>query len=231
MCRLRPSKKINCEDTYGNYVFDEPEIPVRFFIRQDTRSGGIRYHVECQEMKRTKYIAFLRGINIGGHNVKMERLRELFSELGLTSVRSHIQSGNVFFETTEADRARLTRKIEEDLSAGLGYEVPTFLRTIAEVERAIRLDPFKDVEVREDMRLLITFIPQPLPSDLKLPFVSPKGDFEILEATQGEVFIVMRLINGRPGNPAAFIEKTCKVKTTSRFFGTTIKILQAAKSS
>ena len=93
-------------------------------------------------MKTTNYIAFLRGINIGGHNVKMEHLRELVGELGLTHVRSYIQSGNVFFETTEADRACLTRKIEEHLRAALGYEVPTFLRTVAEVERALRLDPF-----------------------------------------------------------------------------------------
>lgn len=181
-------------------------------------------------MKTTKYIAFLRGINIGGHNVKMERLRELFVELGLTHVRSYIQSGNVCFETTEADRDRLTRKIEERLRDALGYDVPTFLRTVAEVERAMELDPFQGVEVTEDTRLLITFIPQPLPRDLKLPFTSPKGDFEILDATPGEAFIVMRLIDGRPGNPAAFIEKICKVKTTSRFFGTTAKILRAAKS-
>ena len=180
-------------------------------------------------MKTTKYIAFLRGINIGSHNVKMEQLRALFCELGLTGVRSYIQSGNVFFETAEANRARLTRKIEEHLFAALGYEVPTFLRTVAEVEHALQLDPFKQMEMTTDTRLLITFITQPLPDDLKLPFSSPKGDFEILQATPGEVFIVMRLINGRPGNPAAFIEKTCKVKTTSRFFGTTAKILQAAK--
>ncbi len=62
-----------------------------------------------------KYIAFLRGINIGGHQVKMEQLRELFRKLGLTDVRSYIQSGNIFFETAETDRVRLTRKIEQHL--------------------------------------------------------------------------------------------------------------------
>lgn len=181
-------------------------------------------------MKTTKYIAFLRGINIGGHNVKMEHLRGLFRELGLTGVRSYIQTGNIFFETTETDRARLTRDIEQHLFAALDYEVPVFLRTIAEVERALQLDPFEQIEVTTETRLLITFIPQPLPDDFKMPFSSPKNDFEILSATSSEAFIVMRLINGRPGNPAAFIEKTCKVKTTTRFFGTTLKILQAAKS-
>lgn len=181
-------------------------------------------------MKATKYIAFLRGINVGGHRVKMEQLREIFSELGFTNARSFIQSGNIFFETTETNRAALTGKIEQHLLAALGYEVPVFLRTIAEVEHALQLDPFKDIEATSDTRFLIVFIPQPLPDDLKLPLSSPKNDYEILQATPGEVFIVMRQINDRPGNPAAFIEKTCKVKTTSRFFGTTVKILEAAKS-
>ena len=181
-------------------------------------------------MKTVKYIAFLRGINIGSHQVKMEQLRELFRELGFADVRSYIQTGNVFFETTETNRASLTRKIEQHLCAALGYEVPTFLRTFPEVENALQLEPFSHLEAASDTRFLITFIPQPLPEDFKLPFSSPKNDFEILEATSSEVFIVMRLINGRPNNPAAFIEKICKVKTTTRFFGTTVKILQAAKS-
>ncbi len=187
-------------------------------------------------MKTTKYIALLRGINIGGHRVKMDHLRELFSNIGVANVRSYIQTGNIFFETLDADatnraaRAALTGKIEQHLSTALGYEVPVFLRTIAEIERALQLDPFKHIEPSPDTRFLITFIPQSLPDSLKLPLSSPKGDYEIIHATSGEVFSVLRLIDGRPSNPAAFIEKTYKVKTTSRFFGTTIKILGAAKN-
>ena len=182
-------------------------------------------------MSTIDYIAFLRGINVGGHRVKMEQLRASFSGLGLTNVRSYIQSGNVFFKTDEKDRTALEGEIGRHLSAALGYEVPVFLRTVAEVEHALRLDPFRHIDATPDNRFLITFISRPLPADLKLPFRSPKGDFEILGATPGEVFSVMRLVSGRPSDPAAFVERTCKVKTTSRFFGTTAKILHAARSS
>lgn len=178
----------------------------------------------------SRYIAFLRGINIGGHRIKMEQLREFFSELGLSNVRSYIQTGNIFFDTTEIDRAALTNKIEQHLFAQLGYAVPTFLRTIAEVERALMLNPFKEVEVTIDTRLLITFIPHPLPDTLALPLYSSRGDYEILHATAGEVFSVIRIIDGRPCDPAKFIERTGKMKTTSRFFPTTSKILDAAKN-
>ena len=85
-------------------------------------------------MKTVKYIAFLRGINIGGHRVKMEHLHELFREMGFVDVRSYIQTGNIFFETIETSRASLTRKIEQHLCVALGYEVPTFLRTFSEVD-------------------------------------------------------------------------------------------------
>ena len=55
-------------------------------------------------------------------------------------VRSYIQTGNIFFESGDGggDRAALARNIEGHLVAALGYEVPVFLRTIAEVEQALR---------------------------------------------------------------------------------------------
>ncbi|HEX8127543.1 MAG TPA: DUF1697 domain-containing protein [Pyrinomonadaceae bacterium] len=181
-------------------------------------------------MREKTYIALLRGINIGARRVRMERLRELFSELGLADVRSYIQTGNIFFRSAEPDRDALARKIEQHLAHALGYEVPVFLRTVAEVEEALRLDPFKHLEATPDTRFLITFISRPLPGTLKLPLASPTNDYEILQATDGEVFSLLRSINGRSGNPAPLIEKACGAKTTSRFFDTTIKILQAAHS-
>lgn len=173
-------------------------------------------------------------MNVGGRFVKMEKLRGLFEELGLTTVRSHIQSGNVFFETTDktskAAREALQRRIEKHLAEQLGYEIPVFLRTMEEVEAALAVDPFKDIKVTEDIRLVVLFLSEPLPDGASLPWESPKGDATILAATRGEAFVVVRQ-DGRPGNPAAVIEKTFKIKVTGRFWGTTAKILQAAKSA
>jgi len=46
-----------------------------------------------------RYVALLRGINLGGHTVKMDRLKKLFEELGLKNVETFIASGNVIFES------------------------------------------------------------------------------------------------------------------------------------
>ncbi|GCF11761.1 DUF1697 domain-containing protein [Dictyobacter arantiisoli] len=177
------------------------------------------------------YIALLRGINVGGHVVKMERLRELFTELGFTGVRTYIQSGNVFFETGPAseqlDRATLIQLIEEHLYGALGYQVPVFLRTIAEFERMLALEPFKALQVTADMRLCIVFTKEIIPDTLALPFRSPKNDMEIVAATDHEAFVVWYIINGRP--PVAQGFKILGDKTTTRFIHTAAKILEAAK--
>jgi uncharacterized protein (DUF1697 family) len=71
-----------------------------------------------------EYIALLRGINVGGHTLTMDELRRHFVALGLGSVRTYIQSGNVFFQADLADRLALADTIERHLRAVLGYDVP-----------------------------------------------------------------------------------------------------------
>jgi len=78
----------------------------------------------------TRYVAFLRAINTPPRHVKMARLREVFSGLGFEAVATHIASGNVVFDAREpVDVAA----IEAALLDALGFEVPVFLRTAAEV--------------------------------------------------------------------------------------------------
>lgn len=181
----------------------------------------------------TTFIAFLRGINVGGHRVKMDQLRELFRELGFSNVRTYIQSGNVFFETSETDRDALTSRIEEHLLKALGYEVPIFLRTPSELEQTLQLQPFKDVEITPDTRLMIVFTRDELRPQEPLPISSPKNDIEILSMTSGEVFVVFRLLNGRMSDLGIFMKRIFSAKSvvTTRFYETTIKILQAAQKT
>ena len=175
------------------------------------------------------YVALLRGINVGGHVVTMERLRRLFGEMGFTGVRSHIQSGNVFFETPEPDRTALERRIEERLREALGYAVPTCLRTVAELEEVVASDAFREVEVTPDVRLCVVFAAEPMPAGLALPLRSPKGDMEILRVTGRDAFMTWRIVDGRPPAFQGFLEKTVGGRVTTRFFGAVAKILEAVK--
>ena len=89
-----------------------------------------------------RYIAFLRAINVGGHTVKMDRLRQHFESLGFANVETFIASGNVVFETTAMDTAALETRIAAALHAALGYEVATFIRTEAELSGIAEYQPF-----------------------------------------------------------------------------------------
>lgn len=88
----------------------------------------------------SRYVAFLRAINTPPRHVKMDRLRVVFQSLGFDDVATFIASGNVIFNTD--DDADLGPRIEAALHAALGFEVPTFLRTAAEVIAVADRRPF-----------------------------------------------------------------------------------------
>jgi len=70
-----------------------------------------------------KYLALLRGINVGGNNlISMGELRACFENAGLEKVTTYIQSGNVLFESSARNAVRLAQKIESALSAQFGYD-------------------------------------------------------------------------------------------------------------
>lgn len=178
---------------------------------------------------KIRYIAFLRGINVGGHTVKMEHLRKLFEDLKLENVRSYIQSGNIFFESSEKDALKLREKIETHLEKELGFAVPTSLRTLEQLKSLLQKDPFKGIELKKDMRFSVSFLTEPSKVDLPIPFETPDNAFELVGKTDSELFVVWRLINGRPGNSYSHIEKKINVPVTVRFWHTLFKILEAAK--
>jgi uncharacterized protein (DUF1697 family) len=179
----------------------------------------------------TTYIALLRGVNVGGHTVKMDHLRGLFGELGFDRVRSYIQTGNIFFESEETDQQALRARIEGHLRTALGYAVPTCLRTAEEVERVLALDPFQGRAVTPETRLAVTFLAEPTAITLPVPYLTPDGAYELVGMTTGELFVVWHLQAGRPGNTYGLIEKRVAVPGTTRFWHTTAKILAAAQAN
>ena len=92
----------------------------------------------------TRYVALLRAINVGGHTVKMDRLRAEFEALRLREVTTFIASGNVLFSAPSLDRADLEARIERRLEKSLGYAVATFVRTPAELQTLVEDEPFPD---------------------------------------------------------------------------------------
>lgn len=85
-----------------------------------------------------RYIALLRGINVGGKGIiKMDDLRAEFERIGFATVRTYINSGNVIFTTDIADRAKMGKKIEKALAAAFGYKTKVLIRSKQDIENTI----------------------------------------------------------------------------------------------
>ena len=74
-----------------------------------------------------RYVALLRGINVGGRTVKMADLREAFAAMGFPGSETVLQSGNVIFssnEPREALKPRLERGLEQSFQYPAGCRSP-----------------------------------------------------------------------------------------------------------
>jgi uncharacterized protein (DUF1697 family) len=174
------------------------------------------------------HIAFLRAVNVGQRKVEMARLREVLTQLGFGAARTYIASGNAFFTSADSDREAIVERIEGGLAEAFGFEIPTIVRTIAELRAELAASPFAGQQPAADERHSMIYTSGAL-TGRAFPLRSHKGEWEVLGACQGTAFVRWRLRNGRPVNPAPVVEKAFGVRATGRFFHTSVKILAAAE--
>lgn len=75
-----------------------------------------------------RYIALLRGINVGGKNkIAMSELKAEFEELGFTDVLTHLNSGNVVFSDNTDDIEHLAHTIKTMIENNFKLDIPVFI--------------------------------------------------------------------------------------------------------
>ncbi len=98
----------------------------------------------------SRYVAFLRGMNLGGRRIKNEELRRHFEEMGFEEVATFRASGNVIFTSKGREaEGKLAQRVEAELDKRLSYDVPVFLRSIEEVAAIAAQEPFDPKAGRE----------------------------------------------------------------------------------
>ena len=106
----------------------------------------------------SRYIALLRGINVGGHRkIKMVELKALFERLGLADVVTYIQSGNVIF--TAEDSSNLAQKISAAIKNDKGWEVPVVVLTAEVLQSVMEHCPFPPEQKEVSYFALLHAIP------------------------------------------------------------------------
>jgi uncharacterized protein (DUF1697 family) len=108
-----------------------------------------------------RYVAFLRGMNLGKRRIENDELRTEFEALGFEDVATFRASGNVIFSTAKQSEQGLTQTIEGGLGDALGYEVPVFLRSGTEVAAIAAQEPFAAKAVAASKgKLQVTMLPK-----------------------------------------------------------------------
>ena len=183
-----------------------------------------------------KYVALLRGINVGGKNmIKMEKLRETFSSLGFENVKSYINSGNLIFEcrsphiskgvTDKSAEAEIAAKIHDAIVKDFGFDISVMVRSMAEIARIISDNPFEG-QFENDKDLHVFFLAEELSDEHSELLLGKNSDTEMISIKGRTIYYLLRIsiIDSVLGK--GFIDKKLKVAATARNWRTVKKILE-----
>jgi uncharacterized protein (DUF1697 family) len=173
----------------------------------------------------TRYVAFLRGINVSGQKlIKMEDLRTYMAMPGITNVATYIQSGNVLFTSDEVDEDILRKRIETQLEQKLGYKVLAIIRMIRELQSVARNMPFDTIKTEEKNRLYVTFLADVPAMDAQGIMGIYSNDAEYARIVHKEVYVYSPNY-GKTCFSNTFIEKKLGMQATTRNWATVNKLL------
>lgn len=173
----------------------------------------------------SRYVALLRGINVGGITIRMADLARVFEDLGLTEVRTVLASGNVCFTTTDPDIDALKARIEAALTEAFGYEAYVLLVEIGAVARAITSFPFDEDDA--SMQPWVMFVAS---AAVAADVLSVAGDLDpsVERVHAGDRVVYWTVVKGQ-STKSAFAKHTAKARfkptTTTRNLRTLRKIL------
>lgn len=110
------------------------------------------------------YVAFLRGVNVGGRIIKMADLKTCLGRAGFDNVKTVLQSGNVIFESDKTDTAKLKEQMEQALSETFSYPAKVQVIPMQKLKEIIAANPFAGAPA--DYHQYVIFIENDLETQL-----------------------------------------------------------------
>ncbi len=169
-----------------------------------------------------RYIAFLRGINVGGRNkIPMAELKKGFEELGFCDVKTHLNSGNVIFSSNGDHLEYLTKQIETMIKKQFALNIPVFVISKEELEDILLRAPnWWGNEEKEIYHNLIFIIPPATFVEVYGEIGEPKEKFEKIENYNKAVFWSFirkdyQKTNWWPKTASASISKKLTIRTAN----------------
>lgn len=178
----------------------------------------------------TQYVALLRGIAPMNPNMRNVRLREVCADLGYDNVKTVVSSGNVLFETDSQDGPAIEIALESAWPERLGFESTTIVRTRADLGRLVAMRPFADLQHGPASYLLVTFAKSSLNPEFTLPHQPEGKDYQIVKATERELFSVTDTTTSRTPDVMSWLEGAFGKEITSRTWLTVTRIVKMMDS-
>lgn len=136
-----------------------------------------------------KYVALLRGINVGGNNkVSMKDLKAMLEDNGYTNVITYINSGNVIFETSETDIQTLRSHIEHLLEKTFSLPLRIVIRKKTEMQKILKNVP-SVWHTHADIRCYVAFVREPVTPEEVASVIIPKEGIDTF--TVGPLVVYM----------------------------------------
>jgi len=174
-----------------------------------------------------KYVALLRGINIGGHHkIAMKDVRTVLERIGLKNVVTILNSGNIIFDSISATESGLDEEISGKIGEIAGFPVPVMVRTAEELLQIARSMPFKGIEINSNIQLYVTFLKNFPDKKIDLPWISDDGHFRIIDIQGRAVFSYVDLSLTRTTKGMSALEQLFGKNITSRNWNTLMKIAE-----
>jgi len=171
------------------------------------------------------YIAFLRAINVGGHTVKMETLRQQFQSLGFSNVETFIASGNVIFNAESAETGSLETEIEQRLRETLGYPVATFIRTDIQLAELANYQAFPEDKINAAQALNIAFLSKNPDERSKEKLMTLKTEIDDFHVHERAIYWLCSKKQSESTFSNAVLEKALGQQTTLRGIQTIRKLV------
>ncbi len=136
-----------------------------------------------------RFLALLRGINVGGNNIiAKEDLRQCFEDLGFTNVRTYIQSGNILFRSEESRVKELTEAIEAELSRRFDYGAHAVVLSHKKYKSSVAAAP-KSWGTDEDRKHNALFtLRSTSPAKILAQLPAAKSEIETIATAPGVLF-------------------------------------------
>jgi uncharacterized protein (DUF1697 family) len=144
-----------------------------------------------------RYVALLRGINVGGKNViTMAALKACFEDAGFKDVATFIQSGNVLF-TASGSATALTKKVEAILGKTFNYQASVVLRSDKQLRDTVKHAPKGFGSQPAKYRYDVIFLKEPLTATEAIKSVRTKPGVDTAHAGKAVLYF-SRLISKAP---------------------------------